>query len=405
MFKRIICTLSLLVVVLLLNALPAFAQDATAPIDSKSSSLEKNALPRFGRAVRSPEIHSDGRVTFRFPAPAAKKVVLVLDGVAPALMNLDPNGVWTLTTAALAPDFYNYYFVVDDVALADPANPLAKSVVVGGHESIVHVPGPDSLIWEVRNVSHGVLHQHEYHSATIGESRTYLVYTPPNYDPEAKKKYPVLYLLHGVMEDETAWITAGQANVILDNLIERGRAKPMIVVFPLGYGFANAPDRVGDLLMGTVNQQQVMDRFASSLIDEIIAQVERNYRVEQDREARALAGLSMGGSQAVYIGLNHLDRFAWIGSFSAATIMFGFDYGKFFPNLSVDLNAQLRLFWTSVGTEDFLLNAHRHFITWLKSKNVKFTGLEMAGKHEWTVWRRNLSEFVPLLFQSVSKVR
>jgi enterochelin esterase-like enzyme len=402
MFKRIVRTLSLVAALLLSIAPPALSQDTDSPGNGKMPP-QKASPPRFGRAVRSPEVHADGRVTFRFRAPGAKKSVLVLDGAAPALMLPDENGVWSFTTAVLAPDFYRYYFVVDDVALADPSNPLAKTVAVGGHESMVHVPGSDSLSWEVRDIPHGVLHRHEYHSVTVGESRAYWVYTPPGYNSEAPRRYPVLYLLHGVMEDSTAWVTAGRANVILDNLIERGLAKPMLAVFPLGYGFANVPDRVGDLLNGTVKQQQVMDVFAKSLVNEVMPQVERNYRVEKGRQSRAIAGLSMGGSQAIYIGLNHLDQFAWIGSFSAASIMFIPGYEKYFPNLGAGAHPRFRLFWVSVGTEDFLLSANRRFTAWLQSKNVQFTGIETPGGHAWMVWRRNLTEFAPLLFQSAPK--
>lgn len=385
MLKEIVCTLLFAV------ALP-FA-------DAPRNDQDEAKAPRFGRAVRSPEVHADGRVTFRFRAPGAKSVALVCDGAPPTKMSLDESGVWSHTTAALAPDLYRYYFVVDGVALADPANPLAKSVAVGGHESMVHVPGPDSLSWEAGDVPRGTLHRHEYRSDAVGESRAYWVYTPPGFEPRASKRYPVLYLLHGVMEDNTSWIAAGRANVILDNLIARGQAKPMIVVFPLGYGFANVPDRVGDLLTGVADQQRVMDVFARTLVDEIIPRVERAYPVETDRDSRAIAGLSMGGTQAMYVGLNHLDRFAWIGSFSAATIMFGSDYEKYFPRVSAATNPRLRLLWISVGTEDFLLEPNRHFTAWLGSKDVRFAMHEKPGAHSWMVWRRNLTEFATQLFE------
>ena len=325
------------------------------------------------------------------------------DGAAPAPMTLDQSGVWSLTTAALEPDFYRYYFVVDGVALADPANPIAKAVAVGGHESLVHVPGPDSLVWEARDVPHGALHRHEYLSAAVGEPRAYWVYTPPGFDAAAPKRHPVLYLLHGVMEDETSWISAGRANVILDNLIDRGLARPMVVVFPLGYGFANVPDRVGDLLTGAVDHKQVMDVFVQSLVDEVIPRVERDYRVAADRESRAIAGFSMGGSQALYAGLNRLDRFAWVGAFSAATIMFTSGYDACFPGLGAPANARLRLVWLSVGAEDFLAGPNRHFTSWLGSKQVRFAARETPGDHAWTVSRRSLADFAPLLFRGESE--
>lgn len=389
----------------------------------------KTQAPRMFRAVRSPAVYADGSVTFRFYAPGAKKVLLVRDGVAPVKMCLGPHGfagtsspnvpsrnaldapqglldasgVWSLTTTPLAPDFYTYFFIVDGVPMADPSNTLATEVAVGGHESILHVPGPDSLSWEARDIPHGTLHRHEYTSATLAESRSYWVYTPPGFDPASQKKYPVLYLLHGVMDTDTAWIAAGRANVILDNLIERGQAKPMIVVFPLGYGFSKVPDRVGDLLLNAVNQRQVMDVFAAALLDEICPQVERIYPLEKDRESRAIAGVSMGGAQALHIGLNHLDRFAWIGSFSGAFPMFAEGYGAFFPHLETEASPRLRLFWISIGTEDFLLGSNREFNAWLESKGVRFTGVETPGAHEWPVWHRNLAAFAPLLFKPTPK--
>lgn len=142
-----------------------------------------------------------------------------------------------------------------------------------------------------------------------------------------------------------------------------------------------------------------MDVFVTSLAREVLPQIERNYRVETGRESRAIAGLSMGGSQAMVIGLNNLDRFAWIGAFSAATIMFYPGYATFFPTLQAADSARLRLFWVSVGTEDFLHGPNRHFKEWLASQNVRLTSVETPGDHTWMVWRRNLAEFAPLLFR------
>lgn len=388
MTRRLALSLSLAVAVALSGAPAARAQ---------------GAAPRFGRAVRSPEVAPDGRVTFRFRAPGAKQVVLAREGAAPALMRLDESGgVWSLTTDALAPDFYAYFFVVDGVALADPANPLAKPVAVGGAESLAHVPGPDSLPWEERDVPHGALHRHEYASAAVGERRAYVVYTPPGFDPASRERYPVLYLLHGVMEDETAWTAAGRANVILDNLIARGAAPPMIVVFPLGYGFGDVPDRVGDMLTGVADQRRVMDVFARTLVDEVVPRVERDYPVRRGPESRAVAGVSMGGAQALYVGLTRPDRFAWVGAFSPATIMFGADFDMFFPSLG---GVRPRLVWSSVGADDFLLGSNRAFGAWLDAKGVRSTRTETPGDHAWTVWRRDLAAFAPLLFRGARGAR
>ncbi len=367
---------------------------------AQTPAITKPQAPRLFRMVRSPEVHADGRVTFRFYAPGAKNVLLVRDGGTPVKMSLDGSGAWSMTTAPLSPEFYTYFFVVDGVPTADPSNTLATEVAVGGHESILHVAGPKALAWQARDIPHGILHRHEYSSTAVAESRQYWVYTPPGFNKASRKKYPVLYLLHGVMETGTAWITAGRANVILDNLIERGQAEPMLVVFPLGYGFPDFPDRVGDLLLNAVNQRAVMGIVATTLLEEIGPQVESSYPVEKGRESRAIAGVSMGGAQAMYIGLNHPDRFAWIGSFSAAIPMFAEGYGAFFPQLAAAVDPRLRLFWIAIGTEDFLLDSNREFSAWLKLKGTRFTKIETPGGHGWSVWHRDLAAFLPLLFTS-----
>jgi enterochelin esterase family protein len=370
-----------------------------APGRGQAPQPENRPQPRMGHAVRSPQVQPDGRVQFRFHAPNAKQVFLAREGMPRLAMSKDDRGTWSITTDVLQPDLYCYQFVVDGVVLADPANPMCKPIVTGGHESIVHVPGPASLSWEPQDVPHRTLHRHVYQSRVLGEARPLLVYTPPGYDPAAAQTYPVLYLLHGVMDDETAWTTAGQTHVILDNLIARRKARPMLVVMPLGYGFPNVPDRMREQFGAPAGQQKIMDALTRLLLDEVIPQVERDYRVTRDREARAIAGLSMGGSQALSIGLNHRDRFAWIGSFSGALIMYGQPFGKWFPDLKVRADSRVRLLWLACGTEDFLLGVNRNYKEWLKTNEVPFTAVETPGAHAWQVWRRNLTEFVPLLFQ------
>ena len=347
----------------------------------------------------APDVQPDGRVTFHLLAPNAENVILVREGAQPTPMQRTDEGVWAFTTEPLPPDIYAYSFVVDGNILGDPVNPMTKPFVMSSAQSLVHVPGPDTLSWEINDVPRGVLHRHFYRSDAVAEERSFQVYTPPGYDPAADRKYPVLYLLHGVMSDENAWTTAGRAHIILDNLIARGQATPMLLVIPQGYGFSDVPSRIGALFQPGTNQQQLMDVFAGILLDEIIPQVEAAYAVETDRTARALAGLSMGGSQALYIGLNHLDRFAWIGSFSGAFVMYGGRFDTFFPHLSEEANTQMRLLWTACGTEDFLIGINRMYNEWLASKNMAFTYHESTDGHTWLAWRRYLTLFAPLLFK------
>lgn len=209
----------------------------------------------------------------------------------------------------------------------------------------------------------------------------------------------MLYLLHGITDDASAWTTAGRANVILDNLIARGKAKPMLVVNTLGYAFPNVAEDLFKLFRDPAMQRESMDKFAATVLDEVVPRVESSYRVSKDRDSRAIAGLSMGGAQAMHIGLNHPDRFGWVGSFSGAFVMYGDDYAKSFPSLGGEAAPPARLIWLACGTEDFLIEPHRKFEGWLKSKAVPFTSTETAGAHTWMVWRRYLTDFAPLLFQ------
>ena len=376
-----------------------FALSAIGHAPSQTLQVEKPKPPRIFKAVRSPEVAADGKVTFRFFAPNAKAVSLSRDGAKDTKMTKDERGFWTYTTEPLQPDYYCYYFIVDGVQSGDPANTLMKPMITGGNENIVHVPGPTTLSWEENDVPHGVIHRHHYQSKVVGESRDFLVYTPPGYNPSARKTYPVLYLLHGVMESEIAWTNAGKANIILDNLIAQNKSKPMLIVMPLCYGFANAPDRVGEIFMSSIKQQQAwMDKVSETILTEIIPQVESSYKVGKNRESRAIAGLSMGGAESLYIGLNHLDKFANVGSFSGAFVMYGPSLEPWFPNVS-KRHPKVNLVTIDCGTEDFLIQPNRTTKTWLKKQGFTLTEAETPGAHTWMVWRRNLTEFLPLLFR------
>jgi enterochelin esterase-like enzyme len=356
------------------------------------------ALPLFAQTAQpilSPEVHTDNRVTFRFRAPNAKEVLLAREGTQRVPMEKNEQGVWTVTTPPLEPDLYGYSFVEDGVALIDPLNSLMKPNLLNT-QSMVHVPGPSSIPWEINAVPRGEVHHHFYKSALIGDHRDYFVYTPPGYEPTAKKRYPVLYLLHGFSDDASGWTAVGRANVILDNLIAGGRVKPMLVVMPLGYGAPEIVSRTAPSPRPPNLGKRNMELFRDALFAEVIPQVEKDYRVASDRKSRAIAGLSMGGAESLFTGLNGIDRFAWVGSFSAGGV--GQDYNETFPKLDAKTAAQLRLLWIACGTEDRLLEPNRKFRDWLKGKDIKFTAIETPGAHTWMVWRRNLAEFTPLLF-------
>jgi len=345
----------------------------------------------------SPEVQSDHRVTFRLRNPNAKEVMFAREGTQPVPMQKDDQGVWSITTDPLEPDYYGYTLVADGVGLIDPSNSLMKPNLLFT-QSMVHVPGPSSLPWELNDVPHGVIHHHFYRSGVVGDDRDYYVYTLPGYDPTAKQLYPVLYLLHGYSDDASGWTAVGRAHVILDNLIAQGKAKPMIVVMPLGYGAPEMLTRGSGAFRDTSLRQRNMDRFRDALLTEVIPQVERTYRALTDRNSRAIAGLSMGGAESLYTGLNALDHFAWVGSFSAGGL--GEDFNAQFPSLDSKANTQLHVLWIACGTEDRLIEPNRKFREWLASKGIQHTDIETPGMHTWMVWRRNLAAFASLLFQN-----
>jgi enterochelin esterase family protein len=264
-------------------------------------------------------------------------------------------------------------------------------------ESEVHVPGPSSLAWEMNNVPHGEIHHHLFHSKIADDDRDFYVYTPPNYDPLAKTEYPVLYLLHGYSDDASGWTAVGRANVILDNLIAQGKAKPMIIVMPLGYGDMEVI-RLGSFNRSKDAMRRNLSRFTDILLGEVVPQVEASYRVKKDRESRAIAGLSMGGAESLLTGLNHLDQFAWVGAFSSGGLDLR-DFSTEFPSLDASANKKLKRLWIACGTEDELIKINRQFKSWLKDKGVQFTDVETPGMHTWMVWRRNLAALTPLLFR------
>lgn len=344
----------------------------------------------------SPEVRADGSVTFRFNDPNAAKVTLVIEGAEPVPMRKKTGGVWSVTTGSLVPEIYGYSFIADGVGLLDPSNPLIKPNLLAP-QSMVLVPGSTPMPWEITDVPHGVVHHHFYHSAVVGDNRDFFVYTPPGYNPVSKKKYPVLYLLHGYSDDASAWTAVGRANIILDNLMAQGKAKPMIVVMPLGYGAPEIVSRTGPGFADAKLRNENMTKFRDALLTEVIPQVEKDYHVKAGRNHTAIAGLSMGGGESLFVGLNNLDRFAWVGSFSGAV---GPNFAQLYPSLDKGANSKLRLLWIACGKQDPLVGQmNREFEPWLTSKGVHYTEIWTPGMHTWMVWRNNLLAFAPLLFR------
>jgi enterochelin esterase family protein len=248
-------------------------------------------------------------------------------------------------------------------------------------------------------VPHGDVRMMLYESKAMGVTRWLWVYTPPGYD-RASARYPVLYLLHGNGEAQNGWVMNGRANIILDNLIADRKAVPMVVVMPQGHALQAAG--VGPLERIPGETSMFSPRFPKDLLEDVIPLVERRFRVYTDPDNRAIAGLSMGGGQALIIGLSHPELFHYVLGFSAAV---GGQYGDAQPVLDkaaaapASFNNRLKLLWVSVGRNDFLYNANRQFADALKSSGVNLTYRETEGAHVWSVWRHNLNDTAPLLFR------
>jgi enterochelin esterase family protein len=374
---------------------------AQAPPLQKPQTSERQTPPA---PVISPEVLADYRVTFQLRAPNAKQVSVQFEGAGkPLAMQKDNEGIWSATTEPLAPDYYGYAFIVDGVAMFDPSNSATKPNFLYRSSELHVTPAAAnsgdsrSPTWEIADVPHGEIHHHFYRSKVVGDERGYFVYTPPGYDPRGKQTYPVLYLLHGYSDDASAWTVVGRANVILDNLIARGKAKPMLIVMPLGYGAPEVLTPASGVFHDQGITQRNFDRFREAQLTEVIPRVEAEYLVVKDRDSRAIAGLSMGGAESLLTGLNTLNEFAWIGAFSSGGITPDFD--KEFPGLNASANAQLRLLWIACGTDDHLIEINRSLRAWLASKGIHHVDVETPGAHTWMVWRRNLADLAPLLFR------
>jgi enterochelin esterase-like enzyme len=349
-----------------------------------------------------PEIQADGSAVFRLAMPNASTVELHLEGVKdPFPLTKGPDGLWRVTVPKLAPQFYSYSFKVDGTDVLDPHNVTLKTSFFS-NDNVFLVPGQPPMSWEAADVPHGVVHHHFYRSKIVGINSEYYVYTPPGFEPGNKQKYPVLYLLHGYSDDPSAWTVMGKANVILDNLIAQGKAKPMIVVMPLGYGTMEVITRGWSTWKEPDLVHRNYSQFADALFQEVMPLVKQQYPLSDKREEHAVAGLSMGGAESLRVGLNHPDYFAYVGGFSSAPLGEG-GFESSFPGITAqsasDINAKLRVLWIACGTEDGLFSANQKLIEWLKGVGLQPKFIQTPGMHVWMLWRENLTNFAPLLFQ------
>ena len=341
------------------------------------------------RNAKYPRILPDHRVIFQTKAPDAKKVQIDLGKLYD--MQRDTAGVWSVTTEPQGPGFHYYSLVVDGLAVADPASEAFYGM--GRMASGIEIPyaGEDNCAY--KDVPHGQIRIHNYYSTVFDGWRQCYVYTPPRYDANPKEKYPVLYILHGGGEDQRGWATQGKTNLILDNLIAAGKAQPMLVVMPDG--------NVGMFGFG----ENTLKMFEEELKRCVIPCVEKNYRAETDAKNRALAGLSMGGLQTLYVGLNNTDLFSALGVFSSGWILpiqstlADAQYALMKKNAD-KINRDLRLFWIAMGgKEDIAYKNCQAMLAKFDEMKIKYAYSEHPGGHTWPVWRDNLYNMAPLLFK------
>ena len=347
-------------------------------------------LPARQAAILSPEIHEDRSVTFRLRAPQAKEVAVRGQWAKQPLplARGDDDGVWSVTSDPIAAGVWEYSFGVDGLNLLDPANPALKPQREPG-KSILHIVGTPPNPWDFQDVPHGAVHQHSFLSKSLGRVREVWVYTPPGYESDAAAKYPLLVLQHGSGDNHKTWVEHGKAHWILDSLIAAGKAKPMIVLMLDGHPQGQVPREDAD------KRATSLAAFQRELFEDALPLVEARYRVTGAREQRAIAGLSMGGWQALTVGLNNLDRFAWIGSFSGAA-----EEATLAAPLAdaTGTNSRLKLLWIACGKADFLRERNEALIAALQKSGIQHDWQLTEGDHSWPVWRRYLVEFAPKLF-------
>lgn len=359
------------------------------------------------QSVVSPELTAE-TVTFRLMADYATQVSIQASwaGYGAQPMTKGERGVWSITLPRPASELYTYNFIVDGVMMLDPANLFVQRDGTR-YMSAILVDGGYADQYKEANHKGNLEHVWYYSGENDMERRMY-VYTPYGYDAKGKKKYPVLYLLHGGGGDEDAWSTLGRTCQILDNLIEQGKAVPMLVVMPNGNPNQYAAGTLQIPVKQNVRQYASGFDNYSSMVADIVPYIESHYNVIKKREGRAVAGLSMGGGQSFFIGLRNIDVFANIGIFSSGLLggtgagQAAFDPEAQMPGLISNPAKynKLDLFYISCGEQDNRIGGTKAFVDQLNGLGYKNVFYETyPGGHEWKVWRRNLSSFVQKVFQ------
>jgi len=351
------------------------------------------AQPPGSPVVVSPQVNTDNTVTFRLLAPTAKEVKLTGQfEKAPLPMTKDTQGVWSVTTGPVKPDMYPYSFNVDGLSVADPRN-SALFPNEGFQSSVVEITGSTPLVYTLQNVPHGTLSYRFYQSPELGQ-RPVVVYTPPDYETDTKTTYPVLYLLHGTTDTEETWTKVGRANLILDNLIAQGKAKPMVIVMPYGRAYP-----IISKSSGSLRNRDNLQKIKQDFLENLFPFIDKNYRVKKDKDSRAIAGFSGGGGTSLFIGLNNLDLFSWVVGFAPGMLKDEFDRNNAtaFANPALT-NQRLKLFWIGVGKDDGLYPVINEYLNVLDEKKIKHETLISDGGHTWMNCKLYLSTIAQKLF-------
>jgi enterochelin esterase family protein len=346
--------------------------------------------------LESPELTASGDVILRLRAPEASSVQLTSGGDIPGLapgpgaeLTRQADGVWEITLPSLEPGAFRYNFNVDGVATLDPSNRLTSESNRNAW-SLFYVPG--HAFMDTQRVPHGAVAEVTYYSETLKQHRRMHVYTPPGYQND-RGRYPVFYLLHGAGDSDDSWSTVGRAGFILDNLIAAGDAVPMIVVMPDGH-----PPVAG----GAPGGMQIAE-FADEFAADIKPYIESHYRVRDDREHTAIAGLSMGGAHTLEISMSDLGAYGYIGVFSSGVFGIADDDSFEREHLAMLDDASLRdgleYFWFGVGSEDFLIDTTKATVAMFRGHGFDVGYHESGGGHTWMNWRDYLDDFAPHLFR------
>lgn len=379
------------------------------PILTISKPAETN-----GPGAEYPRIDSERKAYFRVNAPNAQKVQVDCGKTYDMVKGED--GFWRATTEPLVVGFHYYALIIDGFAFADPSS--ESFFGVGRMYSGIEVPEEGVDYYKPKNVPHGAVRSTWYFSTIANKYRRCFIYTPPDYDKNTTARYPVLYLQHGMGEDERGWSIQGKMNFIMDNLIAEGKAKPMIVVMDNGGGNAfnmrprtpaagTTPTQPGAAPVtprpaGGMGMMPGGSNFADIMIKELIPFIDANFRTLSDRENRAMAGLSMGGMQTSQITLANLDKFSYIGGFSGGTRFAEGDDIKTINNGVFSdpaaFNKKVKVFFLSIGSVEGPRTKATHD-AFIKAgiNNIYYESPGTA--HEWLTWRRSLHEFAPLLFK------